>query len=112
MPAHARQGSAAEGILWFGQLVALMDTAASHHIQAEDGAYQWAFVRCLENAPETRASWLAAGHDAPALVRPSAARSMCTTRSQRAVLISCNLVQLAAIKGASKGHFYYKHYVW
>jgi hypothetical protein len=112
---RAPRRSAAGG-LWFGQLVALVDTAASHAARAEDGSNLWAFVRWLENAPETRAS---------RLLRLTRLRWCDHSRrlgGRREVVPYYDLVQLAAIAGpvcivpdespaASEGHFFYNHFV-
>ena len=113
-PRPRRSGA---GGLWFGQLVALVDTAASHAARAEDGSNLWAFVRWLENAPETRGSRLLG----MTRLRWCSHSRRCGD-GRREMAPYYDLVQLAAIAGpisivpdetpgASGGHFFYNHFV-
>ena len=55
-PCCCRSGN---GDLWFGQLVALVDTSRNLDTRAAaPDAYQWAYLRWFQNAPETKASRL------------------------------------------------------
>ena len=104
------------GVTWFGQLVALVDTASSSASRVT--ANQWAFVRWLTNAPESGAS---------KLLQMTRLRWCSHSRrppggGPRQLMPYYDLVPLADIidpvclvpdeTGAgSEGHFFYNHFV-
>lgn len=104
------------GGLWFGKLVALVNTAASPGARAAEGSNLWAFVRWLKNAAETRDSRLLG------MTRLCWCEHSRRIDGRRETVPYYDLVQLAAIVGpvcivpdetpaGSEGVFFYNHFV-